>query len=66
MTPLSAATLVEWALELDTDDPPDSVIANAASASTYDIDDGQPMRSWCDQRRDRPLTHGPDEFGRAR
>ncbi len=66
MTPSSAATLAEWALELDTDDPPDSVIANAASASTYDIDDGHPMRLRCDRGRDRPLTHAPDEFGRAR
>ncbi len=66
MTPSSAATVAEWARELDTDDPPDSVIANAASALMSDIDDGQPMLLWCDRGRDRPLTHGPDEFGRAR
>ncbi len=66
MTPWSAATLAEWALELDTGDLPDAVIAKAASASMSDMDDGQPTRLWCDQGRDRPLTHGPDEFGRAR
>ncbi len=64
MTPSSAATLAEWALELDTDDLPDS--ANAASVSMFDIDDGQPIRLWCDQGRKRPSAHGPDEFGRAR
>ena len=64
MTPWSAATLAEWTLELDTNDLPDS--ASAASVSMFDIDDGQPIRLWCDRGRNRPLTQGPDEFERAR
>ncbi len=46
--------------------PTGAAFANAASASMFDIDDGQPIRLWCAQGRTRPLTHGPDEFGRAR
>ena len=46
--------------------PTGAAFANGASASMLDIDDGQPIRWWCDQGRNRPLTHGPDEFGRAR
>ena len=48
MTTWTAATLAEWALALDTDDLPDAVIVKAASASMSDIDDGQPIRVWCD------------------
>ncbi len=46
--------------------PTGATFANAASASMLDIDDGQPIRLWCDQGRNRPSTHGPDEFRRAK
>ena len=56
---------VVW-IETERLHPTRAAFANAASAWMLDIDDGQPIRLWCDRGRNRSLTHGPDEFGRAR